>query len=83
MRRSAMLASSAVAIELLAATQAVELLAPLAPGAGVSAARAFVRSLSPRLRDDRPLADDIEAVAAAIRDGYLAAAVEAEVGELA
>jgi histidine ammonia-lyase len=76
-------AERAVAIELLAATQAVELLAPLAPGAGVSAARAFVRSLSPRLLDDRPLADDIETVAASIRDGSLAAAVEAEVGELA
>ena len=46
-------------------------------------ARAFVRSLSPRLRDDRPLAGDIETVAAAVRDGSLAAAVEAEVGELA
>ena len=33
-------------------------------------------------RDDRPLAADIEAVAAAIRDGSLVAAVEAEVGEL-
>jgi histidine ammonia-lyase len=72
-----------VAIELLAAAQAVELLAPLAPGAGAGAARAFVRSLSPRLRDDRPLAGDIETVAAAVRDGSLAAAVEAEVGELA
>ena len=76
-------AELAVAIELLAGAQAVELVAPLAPGAGASAARVFVRSLSPRLRDDRPLADDIEAVAAAIRDGSLSAAVEAEVGELA
>jgi len=37
---------------------------------------------SPRLRDDRPLGPDIEAVAAAIRDGSLVAAVEASVGEL-
>jgi len=76
-------AERAVAIELLAGAQAVELLAPLAPGAGAAAARSFVRSLSQRLRNDRPLADDIEAVATAIRDGSLAAAVEAEVGELA
>jgi histidine ammonia-lyase len=41
-----------------------------------------VRSLSPRLRDDRPLAPDIEAVAAALRDGALVAAVEAQAGEL-
>ena len=66
----------AVAIELLAGAQGVEFLAPLEPGAGVRAVRAFVRELSPRLRDDRPLSGDIEAVAAAIRDGSLEAAVE-------
>ena len=72
----------AVAIELLAGAQAVEFHAPLEPGAGGRAARAAVRELSPRLRDDRPLAGDIEAVAAAIRDGSFLAAVEAEVGEI-
>jgi histidine ammonia-lyase len=41
-----------------------------------------VRELSPRLRDDRSLSTDIEAVATAIRDGSLVAAAEAEVGEL-
>jgi histidine ammonia-lyase len=72
----------ALAIELLAGAQAVEFLAPLEPGAGVRAVRAAVRELSPRLRDDRPLGPDIEAVADAIRDGSLVAAAEAEVGEL-
>jgi len=72
----------ALAIELLAGAQAVEFLAPLEPGRGVRAVHAFVRSLSPRLRDDRPLGPDIEAVADAVRDGSLLAAVEAEVGEL-
>ena len=72
-----------LAIELLAGAQGVEFLAPLQPGAGVAVTRAFVRSLSPRLDDDRPLTDDIEAVAGAIRDGSLISAVEAEVGELA
>jgi histidine ammonia-lyase len=75
-------AERALAIELLAGAQGVEYLAPLEPGVGVRATRAFVRSLSPRLRDDRPLAGDIEAVATAIRDGSVIAAVEAEVGEL-
>ena len=70
----------AVAIELLAGSQAVEFHAPLEPGAGGRTARAAVRELSPRLRDDRPLSHDMEAVAAAIRDGSLLAAVEAEVG---
>ena len=73
---------SALAIELLAGAQAVEFHAPLEPGAGVRATRAAVRELSPRLRDDRPLAPDIEAVAAAIRDGSLMAAAEAEIGAL-
>jgi histidine ammonia-lyase len=71
-----------VAIELLAGAQAVEFLAPLQPASGTAAARELVRSLSPRLREDRPLDRDIEAVAAAVRDGSLLAAVEAEVGEL-
>jgi histidine ammonia-lyase len=72
-----------LAIELLAGAQGVEFLAPLEPGIGVRATRAFVRTLSPRLRDDRALADDIETVASAVRDGSLVEAVEAEVGELA
>src|SRR5213592_4512104 len=62
-------AERTLAIELLAGAQAVEFLAPLEPGVGVAAARLLVRSLSPRLEDDRPLSGDIEAVAAAIRDG--------------
>jgi histidine ammonia-lyase len=71
-----------LAIELLAGVQGVEFLAPLQPGTGVRAAREAVRSLSPRLRDDRPLSGDIEAVAEAVRDGSLVDAVEAEIGEL-
>jgi histidine ammonia-lyase len=75
-------AERAVAIELLAGAQAVEFLAPLEPGRGARATHELVRTLSPRLRDDRSLSDDIEAVAAAVRDGSLLAAVESEVGEL-
>jgi histidine ammonia-lyase len=73
----------ALAIEVLAGAQAVEFLAPLEPGHGVRAAHGFVRSLSPRLGDDRSLSHDIETVAASIQDGSFLAAVEAEVGELA
>jgi histidine ammonia-lyase len=76
-------AERAVAIELLAGAQAVEFLAPLQPGRGVAATRAFVRTLSERLRDDRPLSADIERVATAVRDDSLALAVEAKIGELA
>src|SRR5512133_897621 len=73
----------ALAIELRAGAQAVEFLAPLEPGQGVRAAHAFVRSLSPRLGDDRSLSRDIELVADRVRDGSVVAAVESEVGELA
>ena len=72
----------ALAIELLAGAQGVEFLAPLEPGPGVAAARSFVRTLSPRLVEDRSLSVEIEHVATAIRDGSLLAAVEAEVGAL-
>jgi histidine ammonia-lyase len=74
-------AERVLAIELLAGAQAVEFLAPLEPGVGVRAARAFVRSLSERVREDRSLSADIERVADAIRDGSLLEAVAAEVGE--
>src|SRR3989442_7463916 len=68
----------ALAIELLAGAQGVEFLAPLEPGIGVRATREFVRTLSPRLQDDRPLAGDIEAAARATRDGGGLAPVQAE-----
>ena len=74
-------AERVLAIELLASAQAVEFLAPLEPGVGVRAARAFVRTLSDRLREDRSLSADIERVAAAIRDGSLLSAVERAVPE--
>jgi histidine ammonia-lyase len=72
----------ALAIELLAGAQAIEFLAPLEPGRGAQATYEHVRTLSPRLRDDRSLSSDIEAVADSVRDGSLLAAVEAEIGEL-
>ena len=74
-------AERVLAIELLAGAQAVEFLAPLEPGVGVRAARAFVRTLSERVREDRPLSDDIERVATAIRDGRVGAAVRAGLEE--
>jgi histidine ammonia-lyase len=72
----------ALAIELLAGVQAVEFLAPLEPGVGVAAARGFVRSLSPRLTEDRSLSGEIDLVAGAIRDGTLVSAVEDACGAL-
>ena len=75
-------AERALAIELLAGAQGIEFLAPLEPGPGVRATHDAVRKLSERLRDDRSLAEDIERVADAIRDGSILAAAEAEIGEM-
>jgi histidine ammonia-lyase len=75
-------AELALAIELLAGAQAIEFLAPLEPAPGVRATHDAVRGLSERVREDRSLADDIERVAGAIRDGSILAAAEAEVGVL-
>lgn len=76
-------AERVLAIELLAGAQAVEYHAPLEPGRGVASTRRFVRTLSRRLEDDRSLSEDIESVAAAIRNGSLLGAVEEEIGALA
>ena len=76
-------AERALSIELLAGAQAIEFLAPLQPGEGVQAVHDVVRTLSPRLEQDRSLSTDIEVVAEAIRSGAVLAAAESKVGPLA
>jgi histidine ammonia-lyase len=58
-----------VAIELLAAAEGLEHRAPLKPGRGVLVAHERVRQHAARLTRDRPLSDDIERVARALRRG--------------
>ncbi len=58
-----------LAIELLCAAQGVEFRRPLRPSREVGRALAAVRAAVPPLHDDRPLAPDIEALAAALRAG--------------
>jgi histidine ammonia-lyase len=58
-----------VAVELLAAAEGLEHRAPLRPGRGARRAYEAVRAYAPRLTRDRPLAPDIERVAAALRRG--------------
>ncbi|HUF01927.1 MAG TPA: histidine ammonia-lyase [Gaiellaceae bacterium] len=76
-------AERTLAIELLAGAQAIEFLAPLQPGEGVCAVHDFVRTLSPRLHEDRSLSADIERVADAVRSGAVRAAAEEKLGALA
>ncbi len=52
-----------LAIELLAACQGIDLLAPMRTGTEAQKAYELVRSVSPQVEHDRPLADDITAVA--------------------
>ncbi len=58
-----------LAIELLAACQGIDFLAPLRPGVEARKAYDIVRSLSKRVDSDRSLAPDIEAVSAAVETG--------------
>jgi histidine ammonia-lyase len=58
-----------VSIELLAAAEGLEHRAPLKPGRGARAAYERVRAHAARLTHDRPLAEDIERVALALRRG--------------
>ncbi|MBI4576993.1 MAG: histidine ammonia-lyase [Planctomycetes bacterium] len=71
-----------VAIELVAGTQALDLLRPLRGGAGVEAAHAAVRGLVAPLEGDRVLSPDVEAAAGLVRTGGLRTAVEGVVGSL-
>jgi histidine ammonia-lyase len=62
-------ASRVVAIELLAGAQGLEFLKPLRPARGVARVYAAVRERSAALDADRPLAEDLERITAAIRTG--------------
>jgi histidine ammonia-lyase len=65
------LATSVVAIEVLAACQAIDLLAPLATSPPLAAVHAAVRARVPVIDGDRPPSPDIEAIARLISDGVL------------
>jgi histidine ammonia-lyase len=69
--RSLTRAREVVAVELLCACQAIDLLAPLTTSAGLAAVHALVRSRVPRLEEDRPPAADIELITDLIATGEL------------
>src|ERR1039457_2188251 len=58
-----------VAIELLTAAEALRYREPFEPGPQIRRVVEVVRSIAPPLAEDRPLSVDIEATAAAIRQG--------------
>lgn len=61
-----------LAIELLCACQGIDLLAPLKTGTLAKKAYDVVRAASPKVAADRPLAPDVNAVAALIASGSIA-----------
>lgn len=58
-----------VAIELMCAAQAVEFRRPLKSSPALEGAHSAVRQIVPRLEQDRVLGGDVEALAAAVREG--------------
>jgi histidine ammonia-lyase len=77
--RALELATRVIAIELLLACQAIDLLAPLTTSPPLARVHAFVRSHVPTLTEDRPPAPDIEWIAAAIARGAVHRACASEV----
>ncbi len=78
-QRAVELATEVIAIEILLACQAIDLLAPLTTSPALAAVHAYVRSGVPTLDGDRPPAHDIEWIATAIGSGALQSACAAEV----
>ncbi len=63
------LTTNVVAIELLVMAEAMEYQRPLKSGAGVESTHELVRSVVPRLTEDRPPSPDIAAIAKLIKEG--------------
>ena len=77
--RAVALAARVLAVEILCACQAIDLLSPLATSPRLQRVHAQVRERVPPLRGDRPPAPDIEQIAAMIEDGTLESSCAGEV----
>lgn len=75
-------AEMVVALEVLAAAQALDLRAPLRPAGSTAAAVEAVREVVPFLAEDRYLKPDVDAVVELVESGDLLAAVEKVSGPL-
>jgi histidine ammonia-lyase len=73
------LATRVVAVEMLCACQAIDLLAPLTTSPQLARAHAAVRRIVPALTIDRPPAPDIDAIAELVASGTLESAIGTEV----
>ena len=77
--RAVALAARVLAVEILCACQAIDLLAPLATSDALRPVHAFVRALAPTLTDDRPPSPDIESISDTILSGAFERACRVEV----
>jgi histidine ammonia-lyase len=77
--RALQLAMRVVAVEILCACQAIDLLAPLTTSPALQRVHARVRSIVPRLAGDRPPAPDIEAITRLIADRSFEVSCDMEV----
>ena len=75
-------AETVLALEALAAAQALDLRAPLEPGPATRAAVQAIRGRVPFVEHDREFGPDIEAAVELVHDGTLVAAVEGVTGPL-
>ncbi|WP_374074354.1 histidine ammonia-lyase [Bdellovibrio bacteriovorus] len=75
-------AENVVAMEMLSACQALDLLAPLKPSAAVKAAYDHIRKTVPFANEDRIFSKDVEAIKAMMNSNELMAVVSKAVGEL-
>lgn len=75
-------AEQVLAIEALAAAQAVEFHGPLEPAPGAAAVLSCIRGSVTRLAEDRVMSVDLAAAAALVRAGALSSAAEEAVGPL-
>ena len=71
-----------IAIEMMAAAQAVDFRKPRRPGAGVRAAHRQIRTVVAHLADDRPLHPDVAKIAELVRSGAIVKAVERVAGPI-
>lgn len=75
-------ANTVLAIEMMAAAQALDFRRPLEPGPGVQAAHDVIRKHVPHLDADRPLYNDINRLSEVVGSGEVLEAVEKAVGPL-
>jgi histidine ammonia-lyase len=78
--RVATLVAQVLAVEILAACQAIDLLAPLVTSSPLAGVHAAVRSRVPVLAADRPPGPDIEAITELVRSGALERACQLDLG---